>query len=275
MPANLPAEWYSKKEEFDSATGEDKIKKLHELLSMTPTHKGTEKLRAQLKRKLAELKKKQKKRASVSRKSLSVPKEGCARVSIIGLPNSGKSTFLKRITGAEPKIADYPYTTTKPEVGMFSFGRTQIQMVEIPSTFTKEVLSIAHSSELILFLLGKTMDENEQLEELDKIREKEKFKNCIFVRSSISKEKLFKKIWTRLNLIRVYTKEPGKKKVDKPVVFKKGSNVEDVCKKLHKDFLRYFKFAKVKGPSAKFDWEHIGLDHRLKDGDIVEIHLKK
>jgi len=275
MPANLPPEWYAKKEEIESATEKDKIKKIQELLSLTPTHKGCEKLRAQLKKKLAELKKEQKKRSSVSRKSLSIPKEGCARVSIIGLPNSGKSTFLKKMTSADPKIKSYPYTTTKPEVGMLDFDGAQIQMIEIPSIHTKEVLSIAKSSEIILFLIGENMDKNYQKRLLQQLAKKESLSNFMFVHSSISKEELFKKIWSRLGLIRVHTKESGKKKTDKPVILDEKATVEDVCKRLHKDFFRYFKFAKISGPSAKFNWERVGLEHKLKDGDIVEIHMRK
>ena len=146
MPANLPPEWYSKKEEFERASGKEKIKKIQELISLTPNHKGCENIRAQLRRKLSKLKEQEETKSKLSRKSISVPKEGCARISIIGLPNSGKSTFLKRITSADPKIADYPYTTTKPEVGMLEYEGVQIQVIEIPSTHTKEVLSIAKSS---------------------------------------------------------------------------------------------------------------------------------
>jgi len=274
MPANLPAEWYVAKEEYDKADEKDKIKKLKKLLSVTPTHKGAEKLKAQLKKKLAELKKDERKKTK-KRKSLSVPKEGCARISLIGLPNSGKSTFLKRVTGAGPKIADYPYTTTKPEAGMLDFNGVQIQIIEIPSTFTREVLSIAHSSELVLFLLGEKLNKDEQMKQLNKLKERENFENFIFVKSNITKEELFKRIWKRLGLIRVYTKEPGKKKIDRPIILDKNSRVEDACKSVHKDFFRYFKFAKISGPSAKFDWERVGLEHKLKDGDIVEIHMKK
>ena len=156
---------------------------------------------------------------------------------------------------------------------MFEFEGVKIQLVEIPSTFTSQVLSIARTSDLIIFLIGEALDKKEQVKELKKLREKEGFKKYIFVESGISEKELFEKIWNMLGLIRVYTKEPGKPP-SKPIVMKAGSTVEDVAKKLHKDFLRYFNYAKISGPSAEFDGQRVGMEHVLKDRDIIEIHLK-
>ena len=89
MPTNLPAEWYKKKEEFDNAKGEEKIKKLEELIALTPYHKGTENLRADLRRKLAKLKRQLEAQKSQRKgRSYTITKEGDARVSIIGFPNN-------------------------------------------------------------------------------------------------------------------------------------------------------------------------------------------
>jgi hypothetical protein len=58
-----------------------------------------------------------------------------------------------------------------------------------------------------------------------------------------------------------------------PMIIKRNSTIRDVCTKTHKDFVKKFKFARVWGISAKHPGFRIGLKHRLKDKDIVELHL--
>lgn len=85
------------------------------------------------------------------------------------------------------------------------------------------------------------------------------------------KELIFKK----LDLIRIYLKEPGKPAdMEVPLIMFRKSKVRDVCLKLHKDFLDKFRFARIWGRSAKFDGQKVMTRHSLKDGDIVEIHLR-
>jgi len=82
-------------------------------------------------------------------------------------------------------------------------------------------------------------------------------------------------LFKTLNLIRVYTKQPNKEPSSTPLVLRRGATVYDVAEHIHKDFVKYFKYAKIWGPSAKYPGIRVGLEHQLEDGDIVEIHLKK
>lgn len=85
-------------------------------------------------------------------------------------------------------------------------------------------------------------------------------------------ENLKKKVWDNLGLIKVYTKQPGKKKDYPPVALKKGSTVKDLALKIHKDFLKKFRFARVWGSSVKFQGAQSGLNLVLHDEDVVEFH---
>ena len=77
----------------------------------------------------------------------------------------------------------------------------------------------------------------------------------------------------RLDIIRVYSKAPGKEPdYTAPFTLKKGSTVADLAAKVHKDFVDNLKLAKVWG-TAVFDGQMVQRDHILQDGDIVELHL--
>ncbi|MDP7207703.1 MAG: TGS domain-containing protein, partial [Candidatus Bathyarchaeota archaeon] len=73
-------------------------------------------------------------------------------------------------------------------------------------------------------------------------------------------------------IVRIYTKQPGKPSAVLPIVGLRGINVGDLAKIIHSDFYNRFKYARVTGPSAKFEKGRVGIDHVLQDGDIVQFH---
>ena len=268
MPTNVTVAYALAQERYQKAkTREEKIEALEEMIKEAPSHKGGENLRKQLKQRLAKLKRQ--KIAKAARKSISIPKEGDAQICIIGMTNSGKSTLLSKLTNAKPKISDIPFTTTKPEIGTWDYGGVKIQIIEIPSTFKPSLMSIAKASDGVILLYR---NENER-EELEIILKNFRINNPtagVMIGKNI--EKVEREVWEMLGLIRVYCKEPGKKAVKKPLVLKRGSSVKDASKRLHKDFFEYFKFARVWG-SSKYPGERVGLEYKLEDKDVLEIHM--
>jgi len=134
MPANLTPEYLEAEQRFKSAkTTEEKIVALEEMFATIPRHKGTEKLQADIKRRLSKLRTTQEKRPT-SRLGLihRVEKEGAGQVALVGPPNSGKSMLVRRLTHATPEVADYPFTTRVPLPGMMAYEDIQIQLVDLP-----------------------------------------------------------------------------------------------------------------------------------------------
>jgi ribosome-interacting GTPase 1 len=83
-------------------------------------------------------------------------------------------------------------------------------------------------------------------------------------------------IFYSLNLMRIYLKPQGKKAdLEDPLIIKKGSTIIDVAGKLHREFVKNFRHAKVWGTSVKFPGQKVGPDHILEDKDVLRIILKK
>lgn len=290
MPINAGPEYYvAEKRYLEAKTRKERILRLEEMIKKLPKHKGTSNVLAQLKKRLAKLKS-QKTVKSSAKPSFMIRKLGAGQVCILGLTNSGKSSLLKALTGVEVEIADYPYTTKKPKVAMMPFAGIQIQLIEIPSTFDPESLSLLYTCDEILVLFDVTEHLDKQKQILEGILKERNLMNKkilyvinkldlkqiehkymkVSAKNGTGIDELKDKIWSNLDLIRVYTKSPGKPKIILPITLTKGSTVRDVAKAVHKDFIENFKFARIFN-DTKFSGISVGLDYKLKNLDVVEI----
>ena len=133
MPANLPPQYFEAEKKFRSAkSAADKVTALEEMLAIMPKHKGTDHLRADLRRKIARLTQAAEKKAATQRASMLIEKEGAAQVAVVGLPNAGKSPLVSSVTNASPTVAEYPLTTHSATPGMMVFENIQIQLIDTP-----------------------------------------------------------------------------------------------------------------------------------------------
>jgi ribosome-interacting GTPase 1 len=140
MPANLPPEAKAK---WNQALAEKnprkKIQAFQEFLSAIPKHKGNERLRAQIKTKIATLKDEiaaQRGKPGGSRSSWAVEREGAAQIMVFGPTNAGRSSLLRALTNAQPSIGGYEFTTQLPVPGMLPYEDIQFQLVELPAPQT-------------------------------------------------------------------------------------------------------------------------------------------
>ena len=88
-------------------------------------------------------------------------------------------------------------------------------------------------------------------------------------------DKLQDAIYDHLGFVRIYLKPYGHEAdMDEPMIMRKGTKIEDICRRLHRDFVDQFRYAKIWGPSVKHDAAKVGLQHEVADGDIVTIVTK-
>ncbi|MGB9894054.1 MAG: GTPase, partial [Candidatus Saccharicenans sp.] len=134
MPANLPPEYFEVERTLRQArTAEEKIAIMEKLLSIIPRHKGTEKLVALYRSKIAKLKEEIEHRPAAKKGQLfRIEKSGAGQVIVIGPPNSGKSSLIRALTGVEVEVADFPFTTRIAAPYMMPFENIKIQLIDTP-----------------------------------------------------------------------------------------------------------------------------------------------
>ena len=134
MPANLTPEYLKAEKWFrEAASPDEKLLALEQMLRVMPKHKGTDHLRADLRRKLSKLKDTTTKKGPAKHVDIfHVPRSGAGQITLLGAPNSGKSAIVAALTNAKVNVADFPFATTAPVPGMVKFEDIQIQLVDMP-----------------------------------------------------------------------------------------------------------------------------------------------
>ncbi len=135
MPANLPPQYFEAEKVYRQAkTPEEKVEALESMLAIMPKHKGTDKLRADLRRRIAKCSEEAQRRPSGGKRGsdYNIRKEGAGQVVLVGLPNAGKSQLVSAVTDAFADVADYPFATKVPLPGMMRFENIQIQLLDMP-----------------------------------------------------------------------------------------------------------------------------------------------
>jgi ribosome-interacting GTPase 1 len=172
MPTNLPPEYFEAEKRYRAARSTaEKIVCLQELLSTIPKHKGTDKLRADLRRRLSKLKSASQTRKGVGRRdsAFRIDREGAGQVAVVGPTNVGKSALVATLTNATPEVADSPFTTWNPTPGMMPIEDIQIQLVDTPSldrNFVEpELLDLIRRADLILLVVDLQTAPVQQLED--------------------------------------------------------------------------------------------------------------
>jgi len=161
VPTNLPPHYHKAEDRFKAAREpEEKIAHLREMMAIMPHHKGTDKIRAELNRKLsalqAQIEQAKKGGKGKGHNPYFLPHGDSPQVLLVGAPNAGKSSLLGALTAAEPEIAAYPFTTVLPQPGVMRWEDVAIELVDTPPVqgppLESWVLDQARAADLILLL---------------------------------------------------------------------------------------------------------------------------
>ena len=304
MASTNQSPFYKEAEEkfLNAQTNEEKLKWLEEMIKEAPKHKSSEKMVANLKTRYIKLKEKiEKERAKGKGKGkVGIRKEAMQAV-IIGKTRTGKSSLLSLLTKSNPKISEFPFNTKEPVIGiMFSHG-TGIQLIENPAVESEfydkglsnsadvlillitdlnqipeieNVLGKSFGKRIIVFNKTDLLFENEKRKISAKLQSRKYNFVLISAKTGEGIEELKEKLFQSFDKIRIYTKEPGKPKTEKPIILEKNVTVKDVAEKILKGFSKKVKETKIWGPSSKFPGQIVGLSHKLKDMDIVEFKTR-
>jgi small GTP-binding protein len=303
MATNPGYEFTKAEKHYDEAqTDEERLKALEEMIRTMPGHKSAEALRANLRSRYKRIKlqmAEKKKRGKQTNRQ--VIKKGDMQAVLVGLTNSGKSSVLKELTNANPKIASYGFTTQEPEIGILYYQTCPIQIIDFPAigaeTFETGIINTADTiliviekiheiseiekvliktkaKRIIVFNKIDLYDENTKRKIQETLRTKRYNFVLISCKTGEGLEELKEKIFKSFSKIRVYTKQPSKQADPDPIIMNPGAIVEDAAKIIFKGRLDVIKRIRIWGPSSKFSGQEVGIKHELKDKDTLEFQTK-
>jgi small GTP-binding protein len=244
----------------------------------------------------------------VQRDSIAVRREGAAQIALVGPPNAGKSSLLHALCEVQIKIGDYAFTTLRPVPALVRLGGVLVQFVEIPGLIEgaaedkgggRALLGVLRGADAIIYcqeagappdslkvvraevgaagielpsILAATKSDESDGRGVDLLRAA--FADLEVIPVSIiddaSLDALKAAAWAITGLIRIYLRR-GSEVDDEPVALPEGATAIDVAAAIHKDLAAGFRGARIWGPSARFDGQQVGREHRVSDGDTVEV----
>jgi len=299
MTTNQSPEYLAAQKKYLAAkTIEEKLLALEEMIETMPKHKSAEAMRANLRTRYKNLLEKAEKSKKSSKGKRGIKKSDMQAL-ILGFPNSGKTSLFNSLTGLKFQVSEHPYTTTEPKLGMLNYEDVQIQLIDMPpfpnidrsiiNTADTIILSIDNFNQIkqseqflqkskakliVLFNKSDLLNEDEKRKISETLKSR---KYNYFLFSTIEKynlNELKEKIFRTFPIIRIYTKEPKKEVSKEPMIMKENSAIENVAEKILKGFSKKIKRARIWGPSSKFGGQIVGLEHTLKDKDIVEFQTE-
>jgi uncharacterized protein len=242
------------------------------------------------------------------RDSIAVRREGVAQIALVGPPNVGKSSLLQALSSIQIKTGDYAFTTLRPVPALTSIKGLPVQLVEIPGLIGgagedrgggRALLGVLRGADAIVYchdasapvealvrvraevvaagidepsILAATKADEADEEAIERIRSAVPGIDVVAV-SVLDDRTLVafrEAVWRLTGLIRIFTRKPGSADAD-PMALPPGSTIADVAAALHNDLRAECRGARVWGPSARFDGQLVGRDHRLADEDVIEV----